>query len=85
MALSIFHRQSVVDADFNSIGNSSSNISLSIMHKPSTATVTQGTCIGCVDIAFGTLLTRCADNDCTCDTYMNAWSQLKVEQLLLWK
>ncbi|KIM78471.1 hypothetical protein PILCRDRAFT_11178 [Piloderma croceum F 1598] len=45
------------------IGNSSSIISLSILHKPSTAIITQETCIGCVDITFGTLLTRCADND----------------------
>jgi hypothetical protein len=59
-------RQSANRTAFNRAGNNSSIVSLSIVHKASNLG-TQGSAIGYVDISIGTLLGRCANNECTLD------------------
>ena len=56
--------QLVDETNFDSVGNGSSTISLSIV-KNTPGTVTQCSSIGCVDVVLGALLTKCSDNGCT--------------------
>ena len=53
--------QSVDETSFDSIGNNSSTISLSLMHERS--------CLCFIDFVLGTLLTICPDNKCTLEMY----------------
>jgi hypothetical protein len=53
--------QSVDETSFNSIGNNSSTISLSLMHERS--------CLYSIDFVLGTLLTACLDNKCMLEMY----------------
>jgi len=50
----------------DSIGNSSSTVSLSIMQRTSGAVI-QNSCIAFVDIVLATLLARCVDDERTFD------------------